>query len=79
MDIVTDVTGEVDVLEVIGRPNNNWTPNRYSGNKHDGSQDQRNDNNQQDVTCYRCNQVSHLAIGCRVDLSKDPLNCQESV
>ena len=60
------------------RPNNNWTPNRYSGNKH-GSQDQRNDNNQQDVTCYRCNQVGHLSIGCRVDLSKDPLNCQESV
>ena len=31
-----------------------------------------------EITCYRCGQIGHLSIGCRVDIEQ-PLNQQESV
>ena len=52
------------------RGNRNWNQNRWS--------DGRSEHKSQDTVCYRCNQVGHIAIGCRTDLSKVPLNSKES-
>ena len=61
------------------RQNQNRYHSRNSGNNGSRQGDQVNaSNTQHDVTCYRCHQVGHLSIGCRVDLTKDPLNYQES-
>ena len=57
-----------------GKPH--WKPNKWSGDQYQhntGNHANPNDK-PQDVICYRCKQEGHIALGCRVDLSKLPLN-----
>ena len=53
---------------------NQWSGGQYQNNVGSSRNVVQGGTQHQDVICYRCKQVGHIAFGCRVDLSKLPLN-----
>ena len=56
-----------------------WNP-EHNTDQHNGHQtaSATSSNQTSEIRCYRCNQIGHVSLGCRVDLSKH-LNKDESV
>ena len=56
-----------------------WKP-EHNTDQHKGHQtaSATSSNQTSEIRCYRCNQIGHVSLGCRVDLSKH-LNKDESV